>query len=152
MLHHCIFATDRRSVMMMLRSYFVGVKGQWVCYLYIQLRLLGVMVMNKNETVIFRCDYEFKKHLDELVAKSGKTKSEFIRDCIQDSDATALEQKLSQINISSDNRSPFDSSLSNLTNALGKARKVDEVPKELLVMLEDLIKNFRLIGSRKAKK
>ena len=63
-----------------------------------------------------------------------------------------MEQKLSQINISSDNRSPFDSALSNLTNALGKARKVDEVPKELLVMLEDLIKDFRLISSRKAKK
>ena len=47
---------------------------------------MEVIIMNKSEVVLFRCDYEFKKHLDELVAESGKTKSEFIRECIQESD------------------------------------------------------------------
>lgn len=42
--------------------------------------------MNKTEVVLFRCDHQFKNRLDELVAESGKTKSEFIRECIQESD------------------------------------------------------------------
>ena len=42
--------------------------------------------MNKTEVVLFRCDHQFKNRLDELVAESGKTKSEFIRECIKNGD------------------------------------------------------------------
>lgn len=109
--------------------------------------------MNKTEVVLFRCDHQFKNRLDELVAESGKTKSEFIRECIQGSDKSSssdFERKLAQINITPANRSYIDSAFSNLTNALGKARKVDGMPKELLVKLEDLIKDFQLTRSKKS--
>ena len=48
--------------------------------------------MNKTEVVLFRCDHQFKKRLDELVAKSGKTKSEFIRECIQNGDEIVFKK------------------------------------------------------------
>ena len=111
--------------------------------------------MNKNEVVLFRCDYQFKKRLDELVVASGKTKSEFIRECIQESDKSIdrdFEQKLAQINIKPANKNDMDSAFSNLTHALQKVIRVDEVPKELVVRLEDLILDFQLIRLKEAKK
>lgn len=116
---------------------------------------MEVIIMNKSEVVLFRCDYEFKKHLDELVAESGKTKSEFIRDCIQESDKNIdrdFEQKLAQINIKPANKNDMDGAFSNLTHALQKVIRVDEVPKELVVRLEDLILDFQLIRLKEAKK
>ena len=109
--------------------------------------------MNKSEVVLFRCDYEFKKHLDELVVASGKTKSEFIRECIQNNgDEIVFKQKLAQINIKPANKNDMDSAFSNLTHALQKVIRVDEVPKELVVRLEDLILDFQLIRLKEAKK
>lgn len=111
--------------------------------------------MNKSEVVLFRCDYEFKKHLDELVAESGKTKSEFIRECIQESDKSIdrdFKQKLAQINIKPANKNDMDSAFSNLTHALGKVIRVDEVPKELVVRLEDLILEFQSVRLKEARK
>ena len=111
--------------------------------------------MNKNEVVLFRCDYQFKKRLDELVVASGKTKSEFIRECIQESDKSIdrdFEQKLAQINIKPANKNDMDGAFSNLTHALQKVIGVDEVPKELVVRLEDLILDFQLIRLKEAKK
>ena len=106
---------------------------------------MEVIIMNKSEVVLFRCDYEFKKHLDELVAESGKTKSEFIRECIQNGDEIVFKQKLAQINIKPANKNDMDSAFSNLTHALGIVIRVDEVPKELVVRLEDLILDFQSI-------
>ena len=111
--------------------------------------------MNKNEVVLFRCDYQFKKRLDELVVASGKTKSEFIRECIQGSDKNIdrdFEQKLAQINIKPANKNDMDSAFSNLTHALQKVIRVDEVPKELVVRLEDLILEFQSIRLKEARK
>ena len=111
--------------------------------------------MNKNEVVLFRCDHQFKNRLDELVAESGKTKSEFIRECIQESDKNIdrdFKQKLAQINIRPANKNDMDSAFSNLTHALGKVIRVDEVPKELVVRLEDLILDFQSIRLKEAMK
>ena len=108
--------------------------------------------MNKTEVVLFRCDHEFKKRLDELVAKSGKTKSEFIRECIQNGDEIVFKQKLAQINIKPANKNDMDSAFSNLTHALGKVIRVDEVPKELVVRLEDLILEFQSVRLKEARK
>ena len=108
--------------------------------------------MNKSEVVLFRCDYEFKKRLDELVAKSGKTKSEFIRECIQNGDEIVFKQKLAQINIKPANKNDMDSAFSNLTHALEKVIRVDDIPKEWLVRLEDLILNFQSIRLKEARK
>ena len=46
----------------------------------------------------------------------------------------------------------MDSAFSNLTHALQKVIRVDEVPKELVVRLEDLILDFQLIRLKEAKK
>ena len=111
--------------------------------------------MNKNEVVLFRCDYQFKKRLDELVVASGKTKSEFIRECIQESDKSIdrdFEQKLAQINIKPANRSDLDGAFSNLTRALEKVIRVDDIPKEWLVRLEDLILEFQSLRLKEARK
>ena len=108
--------------------------------------------MNKTEVVLFRCDHQFKNRLDELVAESGKTKSEFIRDCIQSGDEIVCKQKLAQINIKPANKNDMDGAFSNLTHALQKVIRVDEVPKELVVRLEDLILDFQLIRLKEAKK
>lgn len=111
--------------------------------------------MNKNEVVLFRCDYQFKKRLDELVVASGKTKSEFIRECIQESDKSIdrdFEQKLAQINIKPANRSDLDGAFSNLTRALEKVIRVDDIPKEWLVRLEDLILEFQSVRLKEARK
>lgn len=108
--------------------------------------------MNKNEVVLFRCDHEFKKRLDELVAKSGKTKSEFIRECIKNGDEIVFKQKLAQINIKPANKNDMDGAFSNLTHALEKVIRVDDIPKEWLVRLEDLIVEFQLIRLKEAKK
>ena len=113
---------------------------------------MEVVIMNKSEVVLFRCDYEFKKRLDELVAKSGKTKSEFIRECIQNGDEIVFKQKLAQINIKPANKNDMDSAFSNLTHALGKVIRVDEVPKELVVRLEDLILEFQSVRLKEARK
>lgn len=113
------------------------------------------MNMNKNEVVLFRCDYQFKKRLDELVVASGKTKSEFIRECIQESDKSIdrdFEQKLAQINIKPANRSDLDGAFSNLTRALEKVIRVDDIPKEWLVRLEDLILEFQSVRLKEARK
>jgi predicted DNA-binding protein len=113
------------------------------------------MNMNKNEVVLFRCDYQFKKRLDELVVASGKTKSEFIRECIQESDKNIdrdFEQKLAQINIKPANRSDLDGAFSNLTRALEKVIRVDDIPKEWLVRLEDLILEFQSVRLKEARK
>lgn len=111
--------------------------------------------MNKNEVVLFRCDYQFKKRLDELVVASGKTKSEFIRECIQESDKSIdrdFKQKLAQINIKPANKNDMDGAFSNLTHALQKVIRVDDIPKEWLVRLEDLILEFQSIRLKEAKK
>ena len=108
--------------------------------------------MNKSKVILFRCDREFKKRLDELVAKSGKTKSEFIRECIKNGDEIALKQKLAQINIKPANKNDLDGAFSNLTHALEKVIRVDEVPKELVVRLEDLILDFQSIRLKEARK
>ena len=113
---------------------------------------MEVVIMNKSEVVLFRCDHEFKKRLDELVAKSGKTKSEFIRECIQNGDEIVFKQKLAQINIKPANKNDMDSAFSNLTHALGKVIRVDEVPKELVVRLEDLIFEFQSVRLKEARK
>lgn len=108
--------------------------------------------MNKTEVVLFRCDHQFKNRLDELVAESGKTKSEFIRDCIQNGDEIVFKQKLAQINIKPANRNDLDSAFSNLVHALQKVIRVDDLPKEFLVKLEDLILDFQSIRLKEAKK
>lgn len=86
--------------------------------------------MNKSEVVLFRCDHQFKNRLDELVAASGKTKSEFIRECIQNGDEIVFKQKLAQINIKPANKNDMDGALSNLTRALEKVIRVDDLPEE----------------------
>lgn len=111
--------------------------------------------MNKTEVVLFRCDHQFKNRLDELVAESGKTKSEFIRECIQESDKSIdrdFEQKLAQINIKPANKNDMDGAFSNLTHALEKVIRVDDIPKEWLVRLEDLIVEFQSIRLKEARK
>ena len=108
--------------------------------------------MNKSEVVRFRCDHEFKKRLDELVAESGKTKSEFIRECIQQGDEIVFKQKLAQINIKPANKNDMDGAFSNLTHALQKVIRVDDLPKEFLVRLEGLILDFQSIRLKEAKK
>ena len=108
--------------------------------------------MNKTEVVLFRCDHQFKNRLDELVAESGKTKSEFIRECIKNGDEIVFKQKLAQINIKPANKNDMDSAFSNLTHALEKVIRVDDIPKEWLVRLEDLIVEFQLIRLKEAKK
>ncbi len=108
--------------------------------------------MNKTEVVLFRCDHQFKNRLDELVVASGKTKSEFIRECIQQGDEVVFEQKLAQINIKPANKNDMDGAFSNLTHALEKVIRVDDIPKEWLVRLEDLILEFQLIRLKEAKK
>ena len=111
--------------------------------------------MNKTEVVLFRCDHQFKNRLDELVAESGKTKSEFIRECIQESDKSIdrdFEQKLAQINIKPANINDMDGAFSNLTHALEKVIRVDDIPKEWLVRLEDLIVEFQSIRLKEARK
>src|SRR5699024_1722872 len=95
--------------------------------------------MNKTEVVLFRCDHQFKKRLDELVAKSGKTKSEFIRECIQNGDEIVFKQKLAQINIRPANKNDMDSAFSNLTHELGKVIRDDEDLKEFVVRYDDII-------------
>ena len=108
--------------------------------------------MNKSEVVLFRCDHEFKKRLDELVAKSGKTKSEFIRECIKNGDEIVFKQKLAQINIKPANKNDMDGAFSNLTHALEKVIRVDDVPEDWLVRLEDLILEFQSIRLKEARK
>ena len=108
--------------------------------------------MNKTEVVLFRCDHQFKNRLDELVAESGKTKSEFIRECIKNGDEIVFKQKLAQINIKPANKNDMDGAFSNLTHALEKVIRVDDIPKELVVRLEDLILDFQLIRLKEAKK
>ena len=108
--------------------------------------------MNKTEVVLFRCDHQFKNRLDELVAESGKTKSEFIRECIQNGDEIVFKQKLAQINIKPANRSDLDGAFSNLTRALEKVIRVDDIPKEWLVRLEDLILEFQSVRLKEARK
>lgn len=107
--------------------------------------------MNKNEVVLFRCDYQFKKRLDELVVASGKTKSEFIRECIQNGDEIVFKQKLAQINIKPANKNDMDSAFSNLVHALQKVIRVDDLPEDWLVRLEDLILEFQSIRLKEAK-
>lgn len=109
------------------------------------------MNMNKNEVVLFRCDYQFKKRLDELVVASGKTKSEFIRECIQNGDEIVFKQKLAQINIKPANKNDMDSAFSNLVHALQKVIRVDDLPEDWLVRLEDLILEFQSIRLKEAK-
>jgi|SRR5699024_478930 len=111
--------------------------------------------MNKTEVVLFRCDHQFKNRLDELVAESGKTKSEFIRDCIQESDKNIdcdFKQKLAQINIKPANKNDMDGAFSNLTHALEKVIRVDDIPEDWLVRLEDLILEFQSIRLKEARK
>ena len=108
--------------------------------------------MNKTEVVLFRCDHQFKNRLDELVAEFGKTKSEFIRECIKNGDEIVFKQKLAQINIKPANKNDMDGAFSNLTHALEKVIRVDDIPKEWLVRLEDLIVEFQLIRLKEAKK
>ena len=108
--------------------------------------------MNKSEVVLFRCDHEFKKRLDELVAKSGKTKSEFIRECIKNGDEIVFKQKLAQINIKPANKNDLDGAFSNLTHALEKVIRVDDIPEDWLVRLEDLILEFQSIRLKEARK
>ena len=108
--------------------------------------------MNKNEVVLFRCDYQFKKRLDELVVASGKTKSEFIRECIQNGDEIVFKQKLAQINIKPANKNDMDGAFSNLTHALEKVIRVDDIPEDWLVRLEDLILEFQSIRLKEARK
>lgn len=108
--------------------------------------------MNKTEVVLFRCDHQFKNRLDELVAESGKTKSEFIRECIKNGDEIVFKQKLAQINIKPANRSDLDGAFSNLTRALEKVIRVDDIPKEWLVRLEDLILEFQSVRLKEARK
>ena len=108
--------------------------------------------MNKTEVVLFRCDHQFKNRLDELVAESGKTKSEFIRDCIQNGDEIVFKQKLAQINIKPANKNDMDGAFSNLTHALQKVIRVDDIPKEWLVRLEDLILEFQSLRLKEARK
>ena len=111
--------------------------------------------MNKTEVVLFRCDHQFKNRLDELVAESGKTKSEFIRECIQESDKSIdrdFEQKLAQINIKPANKNDMDGAFSNLTHALEKVIRVDDIPEDWLVRLEDLILEFQSIRLKEARK
>ena len=106
---------------------------------------MEVVIMNKSEVVLFRCDHQFKKRLDELVAKSGKTKSEFIRECIQQGDEIVFKQKLAQINIKPANKNDMD-------GAFSKVIRVDDLPKEFLVRLEGLILDFQSIRLKEAKK
>ena len=108
--------------------------------------------MNKTEVVLFRCDHQFKNRLDELVAESGKTKSEFIRECIKNGDEIVFKQKLAQINIKPANKNDMDGAFSNLTHALEKVIRVDDIPKEWLVRLEDLILEFQSIRLKEARK
>ena len=108
--------------------------------------------MNKTEVVLFRCDHQFKKRLDELVAKSGKTKSEFIRECIKNGDEIVFKQKLAQINIKPANKNDMDGAFSNLTHALEKVIRVDDIPEDCLVRLEDLILEFQSIRLKEARK
>lgn len=108
--------------------------------------------MNKSEVVLFRCDHQFKNRLDELVAASGKTKSEFIRECIQNSDEIVFKQKLAQINIKPANKNDMDGAFSNLTHALEKVIRVDDIPEDWLVRLEDLILEFQSIRLKEARK
>lgn len=108
--------------------------------------------MNKTEVVLFRCDHQFKNRLDELVAESGKTKSEFIRDCIQNGDEIVFKQKLAQINIKPANKNDMDGAFSNLVHALQKVIRVDDLPEDWLVRLEDLILEFQSIRLKEAKK
>ena len=108
--------------------------------------------MNKTEVVLFRCDHQFKNRLDELVAESGKTKSEFIRDCIQNGDEIVFKQKLAQINIKPANKNDMDGAFSNLVHALQKVIRVDDIPKEWLVRLEDLILEFQSLRLKEARK
>ena len=108
--------------------------------------------MNKTEVVLFRCDHQFKNRLDELVAESGKTKSEFIRDCIQNGDEILFKQKLAQINIKPANKNDMDGAFSNLTHALEKVIRVDDIPEDWLVRLEDLILEFQSVRLKEARK
>lgn len=108
--------------------------------------------MNKTEVVLFRCDHQFKNRLDELVAESGKTKSEFIRECIKNGDEIVFKQKLAQINIKPANKNDMDGAFSNLTHALEKVIRVDDIPKEWLVRLEDLILEFQSVRLKEARK
>ena len=108
--------------------------------------------MNKTEVVLFRCDHQFKNRLDELVAESGKTKSEFIRECIQQGDEIVFKQKLAQINIKPANKNDMDGAFSNLTHALEKVIRVDDIPEDWLVRLEDLILEFQSIRLKEARK
>ena len=108
--------------------------------------------MNKTEVVLFRCDHQFKNRLDELVAESGKTKSEFIRECIKNGDEIVFKQKLAQINIKPANKNDMDGAFSNLTHALEKVIRVDDVPEDWLVRLEDLILEFQSIRLKEARK
>src|SRR5699024_2787552 len=110
------------------------------------------IIMNKNEVVLFRCDHEFKKRLDELVAKSGKTKSEFIRECIQQGDEIVFKQKLAQINIKPANKNDLEGALSKLNREVEKVIRVDDIPKEWLVRLEDLILEFQSLRLKEARK
>ncbi len=108
--------------------------------------------MNKTEVVLFRCDHQFKNRLDELVAESGKTKSEFIRECIKNGDEIVFKQKLAQINIKPANKNDMDGAFSNLTHALEKVIRVDDIPEDWLVRLEDLILEFQSIRLKEARK
>ena len=108
--------------------------------------------MNKTEVVLFRCDHQFKNRLDELVAESGKTKSEFIRECIKNGDEIVFKQKLAQINIKPANKNDMDGAFSNLTHSLEKVIRVDDIPEDWLVRLEDLILEFQSIRLKEARK
>ena len=108
--------------------------------------------MNKTEVVLFRCDHQFKNRLDELVAESGKTKSEFIRECIKNGDEIVFKQKLAQINIKPANKNDMDGAFSNLTHALEKVIRVDDIPEDWLVRLEDLILEFQSVRLKEARK
>ena len=63
-----------------------------------------------------------------------------------------FKQKLAQINIKPANKNDMDGAFSNLTHALQKVIRVDDLPKEFLVRLEGLILDFQSIRLKEAKK
>ena len=67
-------------------------------------------------------------------------------------DEIVFKQKLAQINIKPANKNDMDGAFSNLTHALQKVIRVDDLPKEFLVRLEGLILDFQSIRLKEAKK
>lgn len=106
--------------------------------------------MNKNEVIVLRCDYEFKKYLEDKAEAAGESQSEFIRQCIKGDDY--LEQELIQTAINPEHQKYIDSTISHLKNAQDKASQMDEAPKQLMNELNKLVKKFELLRSKKRQK